>query len=75
VTEPLLLPARQAFAELGIGRDHGYELVHAGKLRAIHVGERKLLIPRSELAAFVERELAAFVDRESNGSGGSDRHD
>ncbi len=57
MTEPLLLPARQAFEQLGVGRDHGYELVRSGKLRAIHVGERKILIPRSELQAFIEREL------------------
>ncbi len=40
VPEPLLLPARRAFEELGIGRDHGYELVRAGRLRAVYVGRR-----------------------------------
>jgi excisionase family DNA binding protein len=61
--EPLLLPAREAFQQLGIGRDAGYQLVREGRLRAVHVSGRRILIPRSELAAFVEREMAGEPQR------------
>jgi excisionase family DNA binding protein len=55
VTEPLLLGVRDAARELGIGRDSAYQLIREGRLRAVHIS-RRVLIPRSELAAFVERE-------------------
>lgn len=54
---PLLLSVRQAAAELGCGRDACYRLVREGRLRSVRVG-RKVLIPRTELAAFVERETS-----------------
>ncbi len=53
--QPILVSVRNASATLGIGRDSCYELVRAGRLRHVAVG-RRLLIPRSELEAFVERE-------------------
>ena len=51
----LLLSVRDAAHELGIGRDTAYQLVREGRLRSIAVG-RKRLIPRAELAAFIDRE-------------------
>jgi excisionase family DNA binding protein len=54
---PLLMGVPAAARELGLGRDSAYALVHEGRLRAVHVG-RRVLIPRTELAAFVEREAA-----------------
>jgi excisionase family DNA binding protein len=55
VSEPLLVGVRDAAQHLGIGRDTAYQLVREGRLRAVRVS-RRILIPRSELAAFVERE-------------------
>ena len=57
MSESLLLPAREAFQKLGIGRDAGYALVREGRLRAVRISGRRILIPRSELEEFVEREL------------------
>lgn len=54
--ESLLVGVRDAAHELGVGRDTAYQLVREGRLRAVRVGRRRLLIPRTELAAFVERE-------------------
>jgi excisionase family DNA binding protein len=53
--EPLLVGVRDAAATLGLGRDATYQLVRSGRLRSLAVG-RKRLIPRTELAAFIERE-------------------
>ena len=55
MTEPLLLPAKDAFRLIGVGRDAGYRLVAEGRLRALRMG-RRVLIPRSECEAFVQRE-------------------
>jgi excisionase family DNA binding protein len=55
MTEPLLLPAKEAFARLGVGRDSGYELVRQGRIQVLRIG-RKILVPVAELDAFVERE-------------------
>ena len=55
MTEPLLLGVRDAARELGIGRDSAYQLIREGRLRAVHIA-RRVLIPRTELVAFVERE-------------------
>jgi excisionase family DNA binding protein len=54
-TQPLLVTVRQAVPIIGIGRDALYRLVAEGKIRSVQIG-RKRLIPRAELAAFVERE-------------------
>jgi excisionase family DNA binding protein len=59
--EPLLLPVRDAARELGIGRDSAYALVREGRLRHVSIG-RRILIPKSELGAFVARE----TDREAS---------
>ncbi len=53
---PLLLGVRDASRELGVGRDTAYALIREGRLRAVHVG-RRLLVPRCELEAFVQREV------------------
>ena len=66
MTEPLLLPVRDAAHRLGLGRDTTYGLVREGRLRAIHVG-RRVLVPVTE--------LEDFVARESNGDGGDVRRD
>lgn len=55
MTSALLVSVRDAARELGIGRDSAYALVREGRLRSISVG-RRILIPRTELEAFVERE-------------------
>jgi len=62
--QPLLVNVRDASATLGIGRDSCYELIRDGRLRHVAVG-RRLLIPRSELEAFVEREIAGGGDHMS----------
>ena len=56
MSEPLMIPAKQVGPELSIGRDRVYELIRTGRLRSITIGSR-LYVPRSELAAFVQREL------------------
>ena len=55
VSESLLVSVRDAAAALSIGRDTTYQLVREGRIRAVRVN-RRVLIPRTELAAFVERE-------------------
>lgn len=50
-----MVSVREAAQLLGVGRDSTYQMVREGRLRAVRVG-RKVLVPRSELAAFVERE-------------------
>jgi excisionase family DNA binding protein len=57
MSEPLLLPAKDAFRLIGVGRDAGYRLVAEGRIRALRMG-RRVLIPRTECEAFVEREAA-----------------
>ena len=57
MTDPLLIGVREAARRLGIGRDAAYELIHRGRLRSIRVAGRRVLIPLSELGAFVEREM------------------
>ncbi len=70
--QPILVSVRDASATLGIGRDSCYELVRAGRLRHVAVG-RRLLIPRSELEAFVEREIAGGGDHMSQTAPGDGR--
>jgi excisionase family DNA binding protein len=55
--EPLLIGVREAARLLNIGRDAAYALVREGRLRSVSVG-RRVLIPRNELEAFVEREAS-----------------
>jgi excisionase family DNA binding protein len=63
----MLLAARAAARELGIGRDRFYELLRTGAVRSVAVGNRRL-VPRSELQAWIERELGGeeYVE---NGTG------
>lgn len=62
---PMLLSVQASARELGIGRDTAYQLVRNGRLRSVTVGRRRL-IPRTELAAFVEREsLVGIADAEA----------
>lgn len=69
-SEPLLIGARDAARRLGCGRDSAYELIRTGRLRAVKIG-RRLLVPRSELDAFVERELGyADPSDDADPSGG-----
>lgn len=66
VTEPLLVGVRTASAALGLGRDATYQLVKTGRLRAVHVN-RKIMIPRTELVAFIERETHPPPDDRGGG--------
>lgn len=56
--KPLLTPDEFRLALGGaIGRSSIYELIHAGRIRAVKLG-RKLLIPSREVHAFIEREAS-----------------
>lgn len=44
--------------QLGIGRNSALELIHSGRLRSVRIG-RRIVIPRRELEAFLEREAEA----------------
>jgi excisionase family DNA binding protein len=57
MSEPLLLTVQAFQRELGsLGRDTIYQLIREGRIRSISIG-RKILIPRSELEAWITREL------------------
>jgi len=59
--KPLLTPDEFRLALGGaIGRSSIYELIHAGRIRAVKLG-RKLLIPHHEIQAFIERETTTEV--------------
>lgn len=62
MSEPLLVSVRDAARSLGLGRDTAYQLVRDGRLRHVSFG-RKLLIPRTELEAFVAREVDGREDK------------
>jgi excisionase family DNA binding protein len=53
-----LLRIPEAAAELSIGRSRLYELIAAGELRAVKIGERGVRVPASELERFVAERLA-----------------
>jgi len=53
---PLLVGVREAARELGLGRDQTYQLCKDGRIRTVSFN-RKVLIPRVELEAFIQREL------------------
>lgn len=57
MTEALLVSVRDAASRLGLGRDSTYQLVREGRLRHVRIG-RRVLVPVTELAAFVARESA-----------------
>lgn len=54
-TQRLTLDVAEAAKLLGLGRNTTYTLVRSGRLRSVRVG-RRLVIPRSEVNAFLERE-------------------
>jgi excisionase family DNA binding protein len=54
--QQLLLSVPEAAARLGIGRTFAWQLVHAGELRAVAVGRRRL-VPVAELERFVAARL------------------
>ena len=58
----LLLSVRETAAELGIGRDAAYSLIHEGRLRVVRLSAHKWLVPRVELDRFIERELDPVPD-------------
>ena len=66
MSEPLLVGVREAARVLGLGRDTAYQLVREGRLRAVRVHSRRLLIPRAELEEFVAREVTPMA---GNGTG------
>ncbi len=43
---------------LGIGKTKARELIRSGELKSIRI-DRRILVPRSEIEAFVARRLAA----------------
>lgn len=54
--QPLTLTVNETAQALNISRATVYQLIRAGRLRTLKAG-RRTLIPRRELAAFLEREL------------------
>ena len=55
MTEPLVVPPREAGRRIGIGRDAVYQAIREGRLKALSVG-RRLYVPVAELERFVQRE-------------------
>jgi len=51
----LTVNVHEAARLIGCGRDAAYALVREGRLRSIRIG-RRVLIPRTEIEAFIERE-------------------
>jgi excisionase family DNA binding protein len=68
MTDPLLVPVREAARRLSLGRDTTYRLVGEGRLPSLSVGRRRL-VPVTSLARFIEAELArAEAEDRRNGS-------
>jgi excisionase family DNA binding protein len=42
---------------IGLGRNKTLELIHSGRLRHVRVG-RRIIVPRTAVAAFLEAEAA-----------------
>ena len=57
-TIPLLHPIDPARKRVGLGRTKFYELINAGEIKAIKVGQRTL-IPESELQRWLARKMRA----------------
>lgn len=71
--EPLLLGVREAVSILHpLGRDTVYRLVREGRIRSLRVHSR-IVIPRSELEAFIARELESGSQPE--GGDTANRHE
>lgn len=52
--EPVLLRAEEAAALLGIGRSKMYELLAAGVIPSIRIGEKSVRVPRAALLGWIE---------------------
>lgn len=52
----ITLNADEVAKLLGLGRNTTYTLLRSGRLRSVRVG-RRLVIPRSEIDAFLAREI------------------
>lgn len=50
------LSRRETAKLLGLGLNSTAELINSGRLRSVRAG-RRILIPRKEIEAFLEREL------------------
>ena len=57
-----LLKIPEAAAELSIGRSRLYELLAAGELRAVKIGERGVRVPDSEIDRFIRDRMARAVE-------------
>jgi len=53
-----LYRVKEASALLAIGHTKTYELIGAGELRTVRIGERGVRIPESEIARFVRDRVA-----------------
>ena len=60
MADRMVVSVAEAASALGVGTDAVYALVRTGELRAARIG-RRWLIPRAELAAWLDR--AAGIDR------------
>ena len=56
---PLLHTINPACKRVGLGRTKFYELINAGEIKAIKVGQRTL-IPESELQRWLARKMRAI---------------
>jgi excisionase family DNA binding protein len=56
IPERLAFPVGEAALLLGIGKTKTRELIASGELRSIRTG-RRLLVPRSEIEAYIARRL------------------
>ena len=54
--EPVLLPVPATARALGIGTTKCHELIASGELRSVRI-DRRVLVPRSEIDAYVARKL------------------
>ena len=59
-SQPLTLNRAQAADRLGVSKSVFDGLVKSGRLRIIRAG-RRMLIPETELKAFLEREIQAVA--------------
>ena len=59
-SQPLTLNRAQAADRLGVSKSVFDGLVKSGRLRIIRAG-RRMLIPETELSAFLEREIQAVA--------------
>lgn len=53
-TRVIAVSPNQAARMIGVGRNLVYQMIKAGEIRAIRLGERRLLVPLSELNRLLE---------------------